>query len=139
MAQPDQGSAPNQPSSGSSSAPAVPPEASLSPGRSRSFALRGSAEYTLEDSRFLQCGYREQWSVRFEGNAFERVQEQALSEECEISRCLFAIEGSGDLSPRGRYGQLGTYPREITILSLSRLELVTRAADIVAVNAVECP
>jgi hypothetical protein len=137
MAQPDQGSAPNQPSSGGS--PAAPPEASLDPGRLRGFALRGSAEYTLEDSRFLQCGYREQWSVQFEGNAFERVQEQALSEQCDISRCLFAIEGSGDLSARGRYGQLRTYPREITITTLTRLELVTRAADIAALNDIACP
>jgi hypothetical protein len=32
-----------------------------------------------------------------------------------------------------------TYPREITITSLSRLELVTRAADIGALNDVSCP
>jgi hypothetical protein len=139
MAATDQSTTQNQPSGSSSSAPGAPPEASLNPGRLRGFALRGSAEYTLEDSRFLQCGYSEQWSVQFEGSAFERVQEQALSEECDISRCLFAIEGTGDLSARGRYGQLRTYPREITITSLTRLELVTRAADIGALNDITCP
>ena len=140
MAQPEQASAQSQPSgSGSSSAPTVPPEASLSPARLRSFALRGSAEYSLQDSRFLQCGYREQWSVEFEGSAFERVQEQSLSEECQLSRCLFVIEGTGDLSARGRYGQDRLYPREITITNLTRLELVTRAADIAALNDVTCP
>jgi hypothetical protein len=139
MAETDQSTAQNQPSSSSSGGPSVPPEASLNPGRLRGFALRGSAEYTLEDSRFLQCGYREQWSVQFEGSAFERLQEQALSEECDISRCLFAIEGTGDLSARGRFGQLRTYPREITITSLTRLELVTRAADLAAVNDISCP
>jgi hypothetical protein len=139
MAQADQSSAQNQPGGPSSSAPSAPAEAALDPGRLRAFALRGSAEYTLEDSRFLQCGYREQWSVQFEGSAFERVQEQALSEECDISRCLFAIEGTGDLSARGRYGQLRSYPREITITSLTRLELVTLAADIAALNAISCP
>lgn len=142
MAAPDQSTAQSQPGgagSSSSSAPTVPPEASLSPGRLRGFALRGSAEYTLEESRFLQCGYGEQWSVQFEGSAFERVQERALSEECDISRCLFSIEGTGDLSARGRYGQLRTYPREITITSLTRLELVTRAADIAALNDIACP
>ena len=139
MAQPEQSSAQSQPS-GSGGAPTVPPEASLSPARLRSFALRGSAEYnSIEDSRFLQCGYREQWSVQFEGSAFERVQEQSLSEECQLSRCLFAIEGTGDLSARGRYGEARLYPREITITSLTRLELVTRAADIGALNDVNCP
>jgi hypothetical protein len=140
MAETDPGAAQDQPSgSGGSSAPSVPPEASLDPGKLRGFALRGSAEYSFEDSRFLQCGYREQWSVQFEGSAFERLQEQSLSEECELSRCLFALEGRGDLSARGRYGQLRTYPRELTITSLSRLELVTRAADIGALNDVACP
>ena len=139
MAETDQSSAQNQPSGSSSNGPTVPPEAALEPGRLRGFALRGSADDTLEDSRFLQCGYREQWSVQFEGSAFERVQEQALSEECDISRCLFAIEGSGDLSARGRFGQLRTYPREITITGLTRLELVTRAADIAALNDISCP
>ncbi len=141
MAQTDQSTEQSQPSGsgGSSSAPTLPPEAALSPGRLRGFQLRGSAEYSSEESRFLQCGYREQWSVQFEGSAFERVQEQALSEECELSRCLFAIEGTGDLSARGRYGEVRTYPREITITSLSRLELVTRAADIGALNDVSCP
>ena len=141
MAQPDQSTAQSQPSGsgGSSSAPAVPPEAALNPGRLRGFKLRGSAEYSSQDSRFLQCGYREQWSVQFEGSAFERVQEQALNEECDISRCLFAIEGTGDLSARGRFGQASTYPREITITSLTRLELVTRAADIGALNDITCP
>src|SRR5690348_13267728 len=76
MAQTDQSTAQSQPSGsgGSSSGPAVLPEAALSPARLRGFALRGSAEYTSEESRFLQCGYREQWSVQFEGSAFERVQ-----------------------------------------------------------------
>ena len=139
MAQPDQSTEQSQPSGAGGSASTVPPEASLGPGELRGFALRGSAEYTLVDSRFLQCGYSEQWSVQFEGSAFERVQEQALSEECDISRCLFAIEGTGDLSARGRYGELRTYPREITIGKLSRLELVTRAADIGSLNDIACP
>lgn len=145
MAQPDQSTAPSQPSgSGGSSSSTVspetvPPEAALSPGRLRAFALRGSAEYSSAESSFLQCGYHEQWSVQFEGSAFERVQEQALSEECDISRCLFAIEGSGDLSARGRYGEIRTYPREITITSVTSLHLVTRATDIAALNDIACP
>src|SRR4051812_25439166 len=97
MAAPAQSTAQNQPGSGAP-APSVPPEAALSAGKLSAFKLQGSAAYNLEDSSFLQCGYHEQWSVVFEGAAFERLQDQALSEECEISGCLFTLSGSGDLS-----------------------------------------
>jgi hypothetical protein len=135
---PAQGAAQNQPST-SQTPPSVPPEAALSPGRLSGFTLQGSAAYNLEDSSFLQCGYQEQWSVLFEGGAFEQLQEQALSEECEISGCLFVLTGTGDLSARGRYGQTRIYPRELSITRLTRLERVTRAANLLALNNLSCP
>ena len=138
MAEPAQGTAQNQPRS-STTAPSVPPEAALSPGRLRGFQLEGSAAYNLEDSSFLQCGYQEQWSVLFEGGAFERLQDQALSEECQLTGCLFVLSGSGDLSARGRYGQTRTYPRELSITQVTRLERVTRAANLLALNDLSCP
>jgi hypothetical protein len=138
MDAPAQGSAANQPSS-SKTTPNVPPEAALSPSRLRGFTLQGSAAYNLEDSSFLQCGYQEQWSVIFEGDALERLQEQALSEECEIAGCLFVLSGTGDLSARGRYGLTRTYPRELSITRLTSLERVTRAANLLALNDLSCP
>lgn len=132
------GAAQNQPSV-SATAPSVPPEAALSPGRLSRFTLQGSAAYNLEDSSFLQCGYQEQWSVLFEGSALERLQEQALSEECDISGCLFVVSGTGELSARGRYGQTRSYPRELSVRQLTRLERVTRAANLVALNSLSCP
>jgi hypothetical protein len=140
MDSPEQATARNQAGSGAGgTANALPPEATLSAGKLRDFALQGSAAYDFEDSSFLQCGFSEQWSVLFEGVAFERLQDQALSEECQLSRCLFAITGSGDLSARGRYGQAGTYPRELTITRVSSLERVTRASDLAALNDLSCP
>jgi len=137
---PGQATARNQARSGAGgTANALPPEAALSAGQLRDFALQGSAAYSFEDSSFLQCGFSEQWSVLFEGVAFERLQDQALSEECELSRCLFALTGSGDLSARGRYGQAGSYPRELTVTRVSNLERVTRASDVAALNELECP
>ena len=151
MAEPAQGTAQNQPRS-STTAPSVPPEAALSPGRLRGFQLEGSAAYNLEDSSFLQCGFTEQWSVVFEGVAFERLQDEALDsagtprtpgsasgEECQLGGCLFALTGSGDLSARGRYGQARIYPRELTITLVTNLERVTRAADLAALNDLSCP
>jgi hypothetical protein len=136
-ADPMQRTAQNRPDSGTRSS--VPPEAALGPGRLRGFKLEGSAAYDIEDSSFLQCGYLEQWSVVFEGGAFERVQEQALSEECQLSGCLFVLAGTGDLSARGRFGQARTYPREISISQVTRLERVTRAANLLALNDLSCP
>jgi hypothetical protein len=140
MDSPAPATARNQAGSGAGgTANALPPEAALSAGKLRDFALQGSAAYDFDDSSFLQCGFTEQWSVSFEGMAFERLQDQALSEECQLSRCLFALSGRGDLSARGRYGQAGTYPRELTISSVSRLERVTRASDLTALNELNCP
>jgi hypothetical protein len=138
MAAPAQGTAQNQPGS-AKTVPNVPPEAALNPGRLRAFQLQGSAAYNLEDSSFLQCGYQEQWSVLFEGAAFERLQDPALSEECQISGCLFVLSGTGDLSARGRFGQTRSYPRELSITQVTRLERVTRAANLPALNELSCP
>jgi len=137
MGSPEQATARSSGAGGTASM--LPPEAALSAGKLRDFALEGSAAYDFEDSSFLQCGFSEQWSALFEGVAFERLQDQALSEECQLSRCLFAISGSGDLSARGRYGQAGTYPRELTITRVSKLERVTRASDLAALNDLSCP
>jgi len=153
MDSPDQSTAQNQPGSGAGgTANAPPPEAALSAGRLRGFVLQGSAAYNLEDSSFLQCGFTEQWSVVFEGVAFERLQDEALDsagtprtpgsasgEECQLGGCLFALTGSGDLSARGRYGQARIYPRELTITRVTNLERVTRAADLAALNDLSCP
>jgi hypothetical protein len=96
-------------------------------------------EYRFEDASFLHCGLQELWAVRFEGVAFERFQEVALGEECEIANCLFLIAGTGDLSARGRFGDVREYPRELTFTRVTNLERVTRVADLLALNGVSCP
>jgi hypothetical protein len=134
----EQGRAQNQPVS-SVAGPAAPdPEAALGPAAVRGFVLEGSAAYHLEDSVFLQCGFQEQWSVRFEGLAFERFQDVSLGEECELGGCFFALSGTGDLSARGRFGQARSLARELTVTRLTRLQRVLRAADLPSLNGISC-
>jgi hypothetical protein len=118
---------------GSSMPPLVVPA-----GAQRGFVLEGSYAYGLEGSVFLQCGSQEAWWVSFEGLALERFDEASLGLECDPS-CLFVVKGTGDLSPRGRYGQAGNYPRELTVTRVSRLERVTQAPNLFTLNDLNCP
>ena len=131
----EQGTGQSQPSSNA----ATPDrEATLGSEAQPRFTVAGSLAYSFEDSAFLECGFREQWSLRFEGSAFERFQEASLGEECDISGCLFVLSGSGELSARGRYGQVRVFPRELTVTRLTRVERVTRTTDLVALNQISC-
>jgi hypothetical protein len=108
-------------------------------GLQRGVPLQGSVEYRFDDASFLHCGLQELWAVRFEGLALERFQDVALGEECEIANCLFLLAGTGDLSARGRFGDVREYPRELTVTRVTSLERVTRAADLPSLNGVGCP
>jgi hypothetical protein len=122
---------------GSGGAPAQQPL--FGTGLQRGVMLQGSVQYSFDDASFLHCGLQELWSVRFEGLAFERFQDVALGEECDISGCLFVLAGSGDLSARGRFGSVREYPRELTVTGITSLERVTRVADLPSLNGVSCP
>jgi len=136
-----QQTAQNQPASGAASGAAgssgVPPFVAP-PGAQRGFVLEGSYAYGLEGSVFLQCGSQEAWWMSFEGLALERLDEVSLGLECDPS-CLFVVKGSGDLSSRGRYGQSGTYPRELTVTRVSRLERVSQTPNLFSLNDLTCP
>lgn len=125
------------PGGGSAGAPGSAPM--YGPGLQRGVSLQGSVQYSFEDAAFLHCGLQELWAIRFEGSAFERFQDIALGEECDIAGCLFLIAGSGDLSARGRFGNVREYPRELTVTRVTSLERVTRVADLPALNSVGCP
>ncbi len=122
---------------GSGGAPSMAPM--FGPELQRGVQLLGSVEYRFEDAAFLHCGLQELWAIRFEGLAFERFQELALGEECDIAGCLFLLAGSGDLSARGRFGNVREYPRELTVTRVTSLERVTRVSDLAALNGVSCP
>lgn len=109
------------------------------PGLQRGVPLQGSVQYSFDDAAFLHCGLQELWSVRFEGLAFERFQDVALGEECDIAGCLFVLAGAGDLSARGRFGNVRDYARELTVTRVTSLERVTRVSDLPALNGVSCP
>jgi hypothetical protein len=132
---------PNQPASGaaggSGGSSSVPPTA-VPVGAQRDFVLEGSFAYGLEGSVFLQCGTQEPWWVSFEGVALERFDEASLGFECDPS-CLFVVKGIGDLSGRGRYGQAGTYPRELTVTRVTRLERVSQTPNLFSLNDLSCP
>jgi hypothetical protein len=127
---------PNTRPGGSGGAPNLPMFGS---GLQRGIQLQGSVEYRFDDASFLHCGLQELWAIRFEGLAFESFQEVALGEECDIANCLFLLEGAGDLSARGRFGNVREYPRELTVTRVLRLERVTRVADLPSLNGVSCP
>ena len=131
----------NQPASAAASGAAgssgVPPFV-VPPGAQRGFVLEGSYAYGLEGSVFLQCGSQEAWWMSFEGLALERFDEASLGLECDPS-CLFVVKGSGDLSSQGRYGQSGTYPRELTVTRVSRLERVSQTPNLFSLNDLTCP
>jgi len=137
----EQQTAQNQPASGAASGGAgsssVPPLV-VPPGAQRGFVLEGSYAYGLEGSVFLQCGSQEAWWVNFEGLALERFDEASLGLECDPS-CSFVVKGTGDLSPRGRYGQAGNYPRELTVTRVSRLERVSQTPNLFGLNDLTCP
>jgi hypothetical protein len=122
--------------SGSGGAPSMMPM--FGAGLQRGVQLQGSVEYRFDDASFLHCGLQELWAVRFEGLAFESFQEVALGEECDIANCLFSIAGTGDLSARGRFGDVREYPRELTVTRVTELERVTRVADLASLNGVSC-
>ena len=136
-----QQTAQNQPAAGAASGAAgasgVPPLV-VPPGAQRGFVLEGSYAYGLEGSVFVQCGSQEAWWMSFEGLALERFDEASLGLECDPS-CLFVVKGSGDLSARGRYGQTGTYPRELTVTRVSRLERVSQVPNLFGLNDLSCP
>ncbi|MEY4548033.1 MAG: hypothetical protein RL685_4228 [Pseudomonadota bacterium] len=121
---------------GSGGAPNLP---MFGAGLQRGVQLQGSVESRFDDASFLHCGLQELWAVRFEGLALERFQEVALGEECDIANCLFLIAGTGDLSARGRFGDVREYPRELIFTRVTNLERVTRVADLLALNGVSCP
>jgi hypothetical protein len=132
---------PNQPASGaaggSGGSSSVPPT-TVPAGAQRDFVLEGSFAYGLEGSVFLQCGTQEPWWVSFEGVALERFDEASLGFECDPS-CLFIVKGTGDLSGRGRYGQAGNYPRELTVTRVARLERVSQQPNLFSLNDLSCP
>ena len=76
--------------------------------------------------------------MSFEGLALESFDEASLGLECDPS-CLFVVKGTGDLSARGRYGQAGNYPRELTVTRVSRLERTSQLPNLFSLNDLSCP
>lgn len=104
----------------------------------RGVALQGAYAYALEGSAFLACGSSEYWWTDFEGDALERFQDVAYDLGCEERGCLFSAAGKADVSPPGRYGQNGRYPRSVTFTRLTSLSRTTLVTDPVAANRVGC-
>jgi hypothetical protein len=104
----------------------------------RNVQLRGAYAYALEGSAFLACGSNEYWWTDFEGVALERFQEVAADLGCEERGCLFSATGTADVSPPGRYGESGRYPRSVVFTRLTSFSRTTLVTDPVAANRVGC-